>query len=321
MRKKYEGQALAMVLIVLVVAVVIGVSMLSRTLRDSKRVTDEKSSAEALEFADSILDVVKGTSVSSLVEVCDREDYGEGIDSDDGCSVTGVNSVKEFMTLAGLDSDSLDVFDSCSSASSELSLNLSLTDKDDEYEIRDGDVRSFVIKGQSPDPVTCTLDLEFEPRDSEFAGVVISKVYAKDYTEEIPGDYKEYSYDDNLQYCIYGEDSDCSESESMDENWIPVLSGQNLSIPLSSVSGYSLDEIRVKSLGGVVAIRSSLSDAGCVSNTEMLKVVAASNCVGTYRAKEVIVPLEEWGAPIFDYVMYNGAGGLMPEIIDEGSEE
>lgn len=310
--KKYEGQALAVIMIVLVVAVVIGMAMLSRTLKDRERTIEEKASAEALEFSDSILDVVKGTPVDKIEETCASPDFGGGIEN--GCEVKGISAVESFLTQAGVSTSFLDSFGSCTGDGSDIEMSIGLAGSDDDYEIRQDTVRSFVVRQQTPDPAACTLDLEFEPRGSQNAGVAISKVYASNYdSNSIPSSYKTYEYDDTVEYCLFRSGDTCPDGAVFSDSWVPLQSGDTLSIPLTSSGGQALDEIRVRAVNSAVGIRSSLSSAQCVEDMEMIKIVVAANCTGSYRAKELQIPQQEWAFPVFDYVLFNGNGVLSPE--------
>lgn len=310
--KKYEGQALAVIMIVLVVAVVIGMAMLSRTLKDRERTIEEKSSAEALEFSDSILDVVSGTPVEKLEEVCADPRFGGGLQS--GCEVKGVDSVENFLTQAGVSTGFLDSFGSCTGSGSEVEMSISMAGSDDDYEIRPDTVRAFVLRQQTPDPAACTLDLEFEPRGSDNAGVAISRVYASDYDANgVPSDYKTYAYDDTVEYCLFRSGDSCPDGAVFSGSWVPLQTGDTLSVPLTSSGGHALDEIRVRAINSAVGIRSSLSTPQCVEDLEMVKIVVAANCTGSYRAKEIQIPQQEWAFPVFDYVLFNGNGVLSPE--------
>ncbi|KKR06218.1 MAG: hypothetical protein UT34_C0001G0258 [candidate division WS6 bacterium GW2011_GWF2_39_15] len=313
MKKVYSAQALAIVMIVLVIAAILGMAMLSRTLRDTQQLANEKSSAEALEFADSVLDTMKGTTVATLVNACDNAQYGEGLKSADGCNVKGVSDVKAFLTSAGVDNNTLDVFDKCQNSSSNVELSAKLADSDDELELRSDNVRSFVVREQTPNPLSCTLNLKFEPRGSSYGGLIISRIYARNYTNGIPGEYKPYEYDDIQQYCVHLTGKLCADNSSMDGSWIDLASGATVSVPLAAKGGYPLDEIRVRSVGGTVAIKASLSDPDCIKDWEMVAIRIGANCTGTFRAKEIQIPQKESALSIFDYVLFNSEGVLGPE--------
>lgn len=311
MKKVYSGQALAVVMIVLVISVVLGLAMLSRTLRDTRQVANEKSSAEALELADSVLDTFKGISLDKLDQTCTS--YG-GLRSTEGCKVEGATQVKTFMDTAGVSDNAIDSFDKCTNENSNIELTAKLASAEDEYELRSDKVRSFIVRQQTPNPSTCQLQLSFEPRGSSFGGVVISKIYARNYDANgIPAEYKTYAFNDIQQYCIHLTGSLCANSGVYQDSWTQVQSGTMITVPLAASGVYPLDEIRVRSVGGTVSMKASLSNPGCIQKWEMVKLTVGANCSGTYRAKEVQFPQTESALPLFDYVLFNGEGTLGTE--------
>lgn len=313
-KKKYQGQALAIVMIVLVISIILGMAMLSRTLRDNFRVVSEKSSAEALETTDSIIDAVKGTDIAKIKETCEKPEFGgSGIDSPEGCKISGLDDVQAFIADLGISSDTTKSLSNCSEGSSDVQITTSLTGSDDEYEIRSDNVRSFVLRGQIPNPPTCSLNLVVESRGQAVGGMLITKVYGRNYVNGIATEVKAYELNDTLAYCVYNSGGDCSANPNLTDSFSPVASGSTLTIPLTAVSGYNLDEIRVRAVNSIIAVRSSYSDSACVENTEMIKMTVGANCSGAYRAKEILVPQKEWALPLFDYVVFNGSGVLQSQ--------
>jgi hypothetical protein len=313
MRTKYTAQALAIVMIVLVVAVIIGMAMFSRTLKDTQQITQQKSSAEALEFADSVLDIVKGTSATKIKTVCNDTTYGQGLTSTNGCVADGNTNVSKFLNDLGVTSSSLNILNKCSSQNSSVQVTAQLAKSTDDYEISRDNVRSFVLGSQTPTPAACTLNLTLEPRGGRVVGAMISKIYARNYVSGFPQEYKSYSTTDSTQYCVYQNGSSCADNPNMTDQWVPLQSNTSLTISLGAVSGYPLNQIRVRAIGGALGLKYSFSTSGCVQDTEMVKIVVAANCTGTYRAKVIQIPQQDWASPIFDYALFNGTGVLAPE--------
>lgn len=306
--KRYAAQALAVVMIVLVVAMVIGMAIYSRTLRDRERVMNEQASAEALELTDSILEVTRGTPLETFETVCSNPVYGEGLTSQSGCTVMGASNVKTFLEATGNSSSFVDNFASCSASGSQVGLQIGYANYDDDYEIRPDAVRSFVVRQQTPSPTSCTLDLEFEPRASQNAGVSISKVFATSYDSNgNPETYKPYEYADTTQYCLYNSGGTCPDADVLTGVWQPLSTSTTLSIPLNEAN---LDEIRVRAVNAPVGMKFRLSSNQCVQDLEMIKIVVSATCNGSWRAKEIQVPQQEWSLPLFDYVLFNGNGAL-----------
>ena len=312
--KRYNAQALAIVMIVIVISLVLGLAMFSRVLKDNLRSVDEKSSAEALETADSVFNAVKGTSVSNIKALCQNAEYGSVDISQGGvCKATGTSNVKKFLSDLGVGSDATLGLNNCQSETSTLEVKTSVAGPDDDLEIGSDSVRSFVLRGQTPNPSSCELRLTVEPRGATIGGLMISKIYGKDYVNGVATDYKEYAYSDISPYCIFATGADCASSTNLLDTWSPVASGSVISIPLAGSGAYSLDEIRVRAVNSTVAIKASLSSANCIKDWEMIKMEVGANCTGSYRAKEVQIPQKDWALPIFDYVLYNGQGILKTE--------
>ena len=311
--KKYNAQALAIIMVVLVIASIIGLAMYSRVMKDNARVTSEKSSAEAYEVTNSALDAIAGTTVASIKTVCDKAEYGEGLTSANGCKASGSANVQAFFSDLGVSTDPSASLNNCSPSNSTVDLSAKLAGPDDDLEIRPDSVRSFVIRGQTPDPLSCTINLTVESRGNAVVGFLVSKYYGKSYSGGVASEYKPYSYGDTVAYCVHTDGSDCSADSRFSSSWTPLLSGSQISIPLTGSGEFSLDEVRVRAVGGVVSIKTSLSNENCIKNWEMVKMVVGANCTGSYRAKEIQVPQQEWALPIFDYAIYNANGSLQSE--------
>ncbi len=71
--KKYSGQAIAIIMIVLVVAVVIGGSLYSRVVRNKGEVVDTIDSQKALEQAGNVLDAFVAIDLSSLQNLISQQ--------------------------------------------------------------------------------------------------------------------------------------------------------------------------------------------------------------------------------------------------------
>ncbi len=313
MRTKYTAQALAIVMIVLVVAVIIGMAMFSRTLKDTQQITQQKSSAEALQFADSVLDVVKGTSVSKIKTVCTDSTYGQGLTSTNGCVASGNTTVSKFLNDLGVSSSSLDILNKCAAQNSSATITAQLAKPTDDYEVSRDNVRAFVLGSQVPVPASCTLNMTLEPRGNTVVGAMISKVYARNYVGGFPQEYKPYDLTDSTEYCVFQNGSTCSDNADMGDQWVPLQTGATLSVSLGSVGGYALNQVRVRAVGGALGLKYTFSTPGCVQNTEMVKITVAANCTGSYRAETIQVPQQDWASPIFDYTLFNGAGTLGPQ--------
>lgn len=312
-KRGYEAQALAIIMIVLVISIVIGMAMFSRVLRDSQRVVSEKSSAEALETADSVLDRLKGVSVTTLKQTCSNAVYGGGLSSTVDCKAKGVTAVNNFLSDLGVGGDISASLNNCSSEN--LEVTVSLSDANDELEMPADSVRAFVLRGALPSPAACNLNMSFRSLGDNVAGVQISQIWGRTYSGGIPTDFETYGIDDVIQYCVHNQGVDCASNANFLDSWTPILGGSNVSVSLNRVlvaplTYKYLDEVRVRAVGGSVAMKYSLSSSNCIPNTEMVKITASANCTNASRAKEVQIPQQDWASSIFDYVIFNGKGSL-----------
>lgn len=299
----YRGQALAISMIVLVVCAILGVSIYSRVVKDRELVQNEKVSAEALEIADSILDSLSTVPVDTLMQ---------NVEQDGAVEVKGWTDVNLFLNELGLTS-SVQSLEVCQQGNSSADILIEEATIDDLIEIRPEEARAFRIEGKSmSDP--CTLRVKLESRGTVNSGFVIKKIYAKNYDTEV--EYKIYEEDDITSYCFSDDLSNCNSSSfSPNANWTKVSDGVVLDVDLTEVkSGYSLDEVRIIPVGGVVGIGTEFAQNGCMADEDLgsVRIVANVTCQDIYRAKEVFVPRE--GATsfssLFDHTIYNNIGLL-----------
>lgn len=302
--KRYQGQALAISMIVLVVCAILGISIYSRVVKDRALVLDEKVSAEALEIADSVLDSLSTIPVPILQEQIDGED---GF-----VEVKGWSDVNAFLDSLGL-SNSIQNLDVCQEGSSSVDLLIEEATIDDLIETRPNEARAFRVGGKAiANP--CSLRVHLESRGTINSGVIIKKIFGDNYAGT--PDYKIYEEDDIEAYCFSEDLTNCnSDGFSPGDNWIKITDGGILDIDLTEVkSGYVLDEVRIIPIGGVVGIAVELSPNGCMDEDDLgaIRIVANITCQDIYRAKEVFVPDD--GAmsfsSLFDHTIYNNIGLL-----------
>jgi len=303
--KKYQGQALAISMIVLVVCAILGISMYSRVVKDRRLVLNEKISTEALEIADSLLDSLSTISVATLREQIDEE---EGF-----MEVKGWSDVNTFLDSLGL-SNSIQNLDVCQQGNSSVNILIEEGTIEDSVEIRPNEARAFRIEGKSVSS-SCSLGVYLKPEGTVSSGVIVKKIYGQNYLDT--PDYKIYEEDDIEAYCFSEDGFDCNSSNfSPNANWIKIDDGgDTLDIDLTETkSGYSLDEIRIIPIGGVVGISAGISPDDCMPSEDLgtIRIVANVTCQDIYRAKEVFVPDDGVGSfsSLFDYTVYNNIGLL-----------
>lgn len=329
---KYEGQALAIVLIVLIVAVIIALAVVSRTLSDRTQVVRERSSADAVEAANSTLDAVAGISISELAEYAEgpgRSICNLGLTdsfAEKGCNIESIDDLETFLDFFELaafyDTINNDLSAKCPASSPEqfdssLKLSFEYTSDDNEISIDKDSVFSIINDGNPPnsDPGTCAIDLNATPLPSgSTAGVITSAVYVRKDGSDIES-FKQYQYPDVKAFCISdGCNGNLDWVESTNASWGLRLTGNidDVSIVKTvGVTDYYLQELRIKPIGSDInLVRQATGGANCVSFKDLLKVSVTVNCGDTARGKEIVLTDDEWAPAIFDYVLFNGNGVL-----------
>lgn len=324
---RYEGQALAIVLVVLVVAVIIAMAIISRVFNDRVRVADERASAESIEIADSALDSFRNIALEDIRTVA--EDPDVTLCSDDpsynflesGCVLDNFSEFQSFMNeletqVPGFDSDpytttiNSDLVNQCAGDDNGIKIIFEKFSPEDSIEIERDGVFAVVTNGQTPNPAACTIELDATPQGGGQSGILVTGVYV---TVDANGDitsYKNYEYSDTIGYCLM--DASCSTSWPNWSNWIPSPSGSITGIPTQKSSN-NLYELRVRAIGTPIALSTSFSPDGCMEIEDLLKISAIVNCGGNSRGKEFVLTGEDWAPSVFDYVLFNGDGQLQAE--------
>lgn len=299
----YKGQALAISMIVLVVCAILGVSIYSRVVKDRQLVLNEQISAEALEIADSVLDSLSTVPMQTL-----QTEITQG-----GGTVekNGWVEVSSFLTELGL--TSVQDLSVCKEGNSAVDILIEEASIDDLIEVRPDEAKSFRIEGKTV-TAPCNLSVHLESRGTVNSGIVIKKIYGKNYTTAV--EYKIYEETDITPYCFSDDMLTCNSNLfSPNNNWTKMRDGVVLNVNLAETKGgYSLDEVRIIPVGGVIGIGTEISPAGCMSDADLgaVRIVANVTCQDIYRAKEVFLP--EDGAvsfsSVFDHTLYNNIGML-----------
>ncbi len=306
--KKYKGQVLEIVLVLLLVGSILGFALYARFIRESERVVDEKASAEANELTETFIGLVSSSDYEKLkdenvLEVldCNQEQLKSSECRKAGLSMENLNTYFERL---GVDGANFEVFDfNGDYCSAEVAMRYGLAD--DEVTIEQDE--SYSIFLDSANWSSC--EVNFIMRNNGFSdGFVMSLLYG-DYLEGELVSYKEYESGDIIGFTY----SDVSKA-----NWQPYSSGiQPLSFPSTygfEKEDYKLHEVRFKSLGGSSNLRWEVSDFGCEIDEYMVMEVGAT-CGGKYVGKQFIIPGEVFSPALFDYVLFNGTGPLVPEKI------
>lgn len=319
LKKKYSAQALAIAMVVLVVSSILAISIYSRISKDKTLSLDERASAEALEVSDLILDYLTDASINDVITAAEEASETQTIET--GISLTQDSDTTQISTLletiginAGL--ESLDI---CPLTVAGNSYTLSLTEGDlnTYFEIRPGQMMALPLKGMALGD-DCSTVLRAAVRGDSTAGFTLTKVYGKDYVNELATSYKPYEESDVTHYC-FSSGTGCNNSNFLDSssdgvNWIYFSDDgtEQIDLNLKATSGeYQLDEIKITAVGGTVGIAYQITNPeNCTQDLKMINVQAAANCSGSYRGKSVLIPKKQWESPIFNYTIFNGEGSL-----------
>jgi hypothetical protein len=271
---KYEAQALAIAMVVLVVSSLIAISVYSRTMKDKGLTLEERSSAEALEVSDVLIDRLTQFSMNIVIDeilAMDLVEEGTEYPYDTGIVLKENNNGDSNITEL-FRSESLQILNESQSLSDLLSplcptdkggeyqITLKEADEDTYYEIKPGNVWSLPAKNLIQQD-GCNVDIRLAVRGDTRAGFTLMKIYCSYDAEGNVVGCKEYDFggmgdeyspenDDILNYCFSDDGIECNNVNFEDNNnWIrynpnEVGEGENLiDIPLpSSVVGEPVEE-------------------------------------------------------------------------------
>jgi hypothetical protein len=315
---KYKGQAIAIVLVLLILGAIIGFALYARAVREAERVVDEKAAAEANELTETIIGLIGMSDYERIKgdSVLEKLDCADDILRDVGCRKSGmtlseVEELLEQMEVEGIDLSgfSADREESDDFCTTEIAMRFGM--QDDEVTIEKDDTYSLFFGGI--DWNTCNVSFVMS-RNGAANGFVMSTFYGTHEASTLSVEkYKPYEHED-IQGFNYGSDSG---------NWKGYQSSiDGLSFP-SVYSGfksyesliYALHEVRFKSLGDSSNLSWIVEGDGCVVENYLVMEVG-STCQGKYVGKRFLVPSEVFASAIFDYVLFNGQGELKPEKIE-----
>jgi hypothetical protein len=304
--QKYNAQALAISMVVLVVCSIVGISIYSRVTKDKTLTIDEQASSEALEISDLIIDYMIQAPIEDVLS------QYESMTPQNGEMLTS-GEISTYLNDLGIQLSDLEPLSSgiCQpgQGGNEHYLKVEEADENTFFEIRPGQVKSFVVKnlvlGEDCD-ATITLTV----RGEEKTGFSISKIYASE-----TGDIKEYEETDIEHYC-FSSGAVCNNENFTGDGWTEFTVDNSLGINLVEEvdyegTTYTLEEVRVKAIAGTVAVSQDLDETcASVEGLRMIHIIAGANCNGAYRAKEILIPETKWYSTIFDYVIFNGEGSI-----------
>jgi hypothetical protein len=296
MSKNYfKAQALAIVMVVLVVASIIGVSLFSRMSKDRQAAIDEQNSAVAAELSDTILDVV----VNADIDVLESYTSNPAIES--------LADLKTFMedpppTGLGISLTNLDFPSDATwcppEENSTFRFSIELLDSNEAVEVRPGDVVAYHLQGATVG-ASCVLPVTVGTNE-EIAVFAVKTVY-DDGTEPALE-----------SYCL-NQSGSCNHNDIEDSGAnITILPANTDLLENFDLTEPNLAEIRILGIKGNIAVTTGdLSpDESCIDRQfKYIKVNTEANCNGSYRAKEMILPGSgNLGySSLFDYGVYDNA--------------
>lgn len=305
MIKKYSGQSLAIVFVLLIVGSVIGFALYTRLSRESNRIVEEKSAAEASELVDTIIGLVSTSDYSSVKSSEALEEIGCSLESfpKDGCTSANLplDFLQNYFDRLGFGEVDFSKFQASGDdfCVTELSMRHSLVD--DEVTIKKDEVYSIFVDKVNWD--SCNLELSMSDNGGS-EGFVLSTFYKEG------GKYSPYEFEDIVGYGY----------EDLGDNWTLYDSSLKFNksdesfVKLPKLS--SLYEIRFKSLGFDEGSSSNLRwEASDCEIEDYLVMKVGATCGGKNVVRSFVIPGQLFAPPLFDYVLFNGQGELKPEPI------
>jgi len=331
-RNIYEGQALAVVLIIIVVAAIIALAIMSRVKSEQRNVADERSSSQSLSVSDNILDAVISLPISTIAKAINTEENEvlsnlckkDSLDYEfweDGCVLDDTEEVSSFLTaLDDIDVNVDPVYSviasqmeselvaSCGETQHDVKMTILPIEEGEKIILQEGVVLSLI-----PDTIPvggCNINVEAETvRDGVKAGIIENAIYVN----EILGS-AEYDYSLNKGYCLFDCIGDLSwvgaNPTNYDNGWVNSPNGASFGRSMmltQNGNNYSLNELRLRPIGDDVAISYTTSTNGCKLK-EIMKLMIITSCSGITQGKETIIPRANWAPSVFDYSIYNGQG-------------
>ncbi len=307
--KKYSGQSLAIVMVLVLVGAVIAFAVYSRL--SSPKIVEQRASSEANELTEAIIGLLSTSEYDNLREGevldvlgCSLEDLYEP----NGCAASNLSlgDIEDFFSHLGLEnldlsSFGIDFLEDDEYCLSELVLRYRLAHEG--VMINTDEVYSILVK--DVDWSSCHVDFVMENKDAK--GFLMSTLYSSyDLDGNITG-YKDYDMSDTQGF-LY----DYSEEENWEEysSGTEVLTFSQTELPVYK-GGDVLREVRFKSLGGVSSLRWESVGEGCELKEHIFVLVGAT-CGGKYVGKYFVIPGDSFAPAVFDYVLFNGQGELRP---------
>ncbi|HRX43976.1 MAG TPA: hypothetical protein P5059_01855 [Candidatus Dojkabacteria bacterium] len=303
--KKYSGQAIAIIMVILVVAAVIGASLYSRMIRNKGEVIDTRESSKALEQSGNILDAFITTDIRTLQDgLYDKLTEEGGKITIKATSLDDLTTkIEEYFGEIGLELEELAMDASCSNY--KMSFEFAPPSEGPEYNV--GDVMAINLSNVTP-PENCEVSLNFPQYGEKI--FTVKEVYS-----DGGGGYKPYELAHMRVYCLLQGSKNC-EGMSPTTSFEEWMTKPILTYDMYALKNSGLTELRVIPLKGTIEIGVS-SSPQCNNIFDQFLIKATSICSGQERTMQVIIPsATNFGYdPMFDYTIYNSNGALAPEVL------
>ena len=292
---------MAIVLVVLVVAAIIGLATYSRVISDTRQVTSERMATEADQLSSSIAGSFVGVSSETIENLCASD-----FQSSNTCKRSGsIGDMGDFLAnLTGLSLADLDVTNNCN----QIDVEIVKTSNDEQFSVVQDSV--IEINTREMDTGTCApLTITFSSV-SDGMGVVLSKIYGVINNGEVT-EYKPYEDNDMQIYC-FGSANGCV-SDGVVDGSLGISDGKStLSIGSfqKSMNGttYKLLGVRVHPFGGDLNVSWNYAADACSNNWYRVSIGAI--CGDAYSGKKLYVPDSPTAPSLFDYVFLSNSGPL-----------
>ena len=289
-KKTYSGQALAIIMVVLVISSIIGFSIFTRSLRDKRSTVQERYSAEALEVNDNILEyILQNTNEGEIPDLVIDQEYASDLSGD--------FDIRNTFDLSKLTVCSLD------GTNNKYTVKLFYGDNDTVYQVEPGQAFSFVVPENEAVPDACVINVKFQPEDiPDNTGFTKNIIFR---TSSTGSTIKDYDYSDAETYCL---STNCTNFEKNPKNpndvrWDPATT---LEIP---AGGVNLDRAQLIAINSRIRFTYEPT-AACGNLFKTLILRSSATCNGVFRSKEAIIPVHRAHFSIFNYVLFNGSGEM-----------
>lgn len=322
-KNTFKAQALAMVMVVLVVASIIGVSLFSRMSKEKQSSVNEQDSSVSSSLVDGTLDFFVGADINKV----------ESVLNDDSLTVKGgtFDSIKGVAQYLGqpnidivkdIDPDLFQVSpdEELCQGDNFIKVDLSYSDTEDFVEVQPGSLMAYNLK----DAVilnSCELNVRMKAMN-EVAVFIVKRVMVSD-ADVVTESVENYCINQNVSSeCDMITVDDVHDFGGLDDSepdaqsiWSTTnvdsdANARLLTFYLDDERTNKVAEIRILPLKGVLAVNNSQSREDCVADGRQfrsIRVTAEATCNDSYRGKQMFIPGSgNLGySTLFDYGIYD----------------